>query len=391
MVMPKFTSKIGLCLVSFILVIIGCSDPTYISVDTNSSEREVIVTTEDNYSNETIKETYQRLVSEKPTAYFKNWTYDAIANNITIDITSNTEAAEALHQHKLWLGFDQHIAKENPKTFKYISTHPLSQMDDNDTYNVRLQVNGEPFSGALIGIHTKSNKKILEAQFYGGKRLGSFNVWTEKNGLHTKSFNEDIIISNPGAVRKPIVYLYPTQKEAISVKVDFKGELTHTYPKYDPKAGWNVIADTDGTLLDPASGKTYPYLFWEGKSDFQYTLTTGNVIAGEATADFLDNTLAHLGLNRREATDFITYWLPELEQNPYNLIHFSTQEYQDNASMQITPTPATLIRIFMVYQPLNSPIEMTPQKFDPKPNREGFTVVEWGGKKANQPYNPFAS
>ena len=62
----------------------------------------------------------------------------------------------------------------------------------------------------------------------------------------------------------------------------------------------------------------------------------GYVISGKDTAEFLEKKLAELGLNRKEANDFIVYWLPRMQQNSYNLITFQEE-------------------------------------------RTGFTVVEWGG------------
>lgn len=387
MVLPKITSKIGLCLLSFCLLWTSCG--------TNNSDIK-----EDNeriggyastpYDDETLQETYDRLGKEKPTTYFKKWKYNKAKNEISIDETENEAAAEALVQHKLWLGFDHHIAKENPKTFNFISTHPLSDMEDDGNYERLLLVNGVPFSGVLVGMNTNSKSKILEANFYNGKRVSMFTVWTNLGRIHTKSFQEEmIIIDNPGNVRKPVVYIYPTKEQEVAIKVHFKGEMTHSYPAYDPNKGWSVVAQPDGMLTDQATGKDYPYLFWEGQSDFQYTLDAGTVVAQAATVDFLDNKLAQLGLNRREATDFITYWLPELQHNPYNLIHFSTQEYTENAPMDISPAPQTLIRVFMVYRPLDAPIAIAPQHnlpTEPTP-RNGLTVVEWGGKQAAKQSN----
>ena len=31
---------------------------------------------------------------------------------------------------------------------------------------------------------------------------------------------------------KPVIYLYPTSQQIVSVKLDYKGELTCTYPEY---------------------------------------------------------------------------------------------------------------------------------------------------------------
>ena len=57
---------------------------------------------------------------------------------------------------------------------------------------------------------------------------------------------------------KPVIYLYPEEETQVTVKLDYAGELTCTYPAYDD--GWTVTAQPDGTLTD-AAGQTYSYLF----------------------------------------------------------------------------------------------------------------------------------
>ena len=44
----------------------------------------------------------------------------------------------------------------------------------------------------------------------------------------------------------------------------------------------------------------------------------------------------------------------------------------------IKPAPHTIIRVFMEYKPLDNKIDIKEQELV-SPNREGFTVVEWGG------------
>ena len=44
---------------------------------------------------------------------------------------------------------------------------------------------------------------------------------------------------------------------------------------------------------------------------------------GEDTAKFLEGALAELGLTEKEANTFIMYWLPQMENNPYNVISFA--------------------------------------------------------------------
>lgn len=97
-----------------------------------------------------------------------------------------------------------------------------------------------------------------------------------------------------------------------------------------------------------------------------------------STADFLENKLKKLGLTDKEANEFIIYWLPLLEKNKYNLIHFATEEYNKQAPLEILPKPDSLIRILMVYKPLSKPVTVNQQQLI-TPDRKGFIVVEWGG------------
>ena len=179
----------------------------------------------------------------------------------------------------------------------------------------------------------------------------------------------------PGVAYKPVIYLYPEEETDVSVKLLLDGKLTCTYPAYH--AGWEVKAAPDGTLT-AASGQTYNYLYWEGETRAQWDMTEGFCVKGEDTATFLEIALAKLGLTRREANEFIVYWLPLMEQNPYNLISFQGDAYTDAAQLQIEPAPDTLIRVFMVWKASDAFVEMPAQELT-APQRTGFTVVEWGG------------
>ncbi len=174
---------------------------------------------------------------------------------------------------------------------------------------------------------------------------------------------------------KPVIYLYPEEEAEVSVKLDLDGELTCTYPAYNN--GWSVTAYPDGTLTD-SKGQTYNYLYWEGETYAKYDLSKGFCVKGEDTASFLENTLEKLGLNRREANEFIVYWLPLMEHNPYNVISFQTDIYTDAAELAVTPVPDTLIRVFMAWKGTDEYIFLPAQELI-APTRQGFTVVEWGG------------
>ena len=180
---------------------------------------------------------------------------------------------------------------------------------------------------------------------------------------------------------KPVIYLYPEEETEVTVTLDYDGTLTSTYPDYGE--GWTVTAAPDGTLTDPETGRTYYCLFWEGIIDRQFDLSTGFCVAGADTAAFLEDALAQLGLTEREANEFIIYWLPRMEGNPYNLISFQTDAYTDSAGLTIDPAPDTLIRVFMAWKGLDGPVEVEPQTLT-APERTGFTAVEWGGAELTE-------
>ncbi len=179
---------------------------------------------------------------------------------------------------------------------------------------------------------------------------------------------------------KPVIYLYPEEVTEVSVKLDVAGEMICTYPAY--KDGWQMTAHPDGTLVD-GDGKTYTCLFWEAEGMNTFDLTRGVCVAGADTATFLEEHLEAMGLNGRECNEFIIYWLPRMEGNPYNLITFQQDAYTDQAGLEITPAPDSLLRVFMAWKPLDRWIDVEPQTFEPF-TREGFTVVEWGGAEINK-------
>lgn len=174
---------------------------------------------------------------------------------------------------------------------------------------------------------------------------------------------------------KPVIYLYPETETEVSVMLTLDGELNCTYPAYGE--GWNVTALPDGTLTD-AQGQTYNYLYWEGETEIEFDFSEGFCVKGEDTAVFLEKALAKLGLTRREANEFIVYWLPLMEQNPYNVISFQTENYTEAAELTVSPEPDTMLRVFMAWKGTEEFTEISEQELTAR-SRTGFTVVEWGG------------
>ncbi len=181
---------------------------------------------------------------------------------------------------------------------------------------------------------------------------------------------------DPDVAYKPVIYLYPEQPTDISVRLDYNGTLTVTEPCYGN--GWNVTAQPDGTITT-ADGSCYPYLFWEGENNFSYDITEGFCVSGADTEQFLLEKLSYLGLSDSEIAEFTEFWLPHMEKNAYNVITFRGADYTDNAKLDITPTPDTVIRVFMTYAPSDTSVQLPAQQLEAAPERSGFTVVEWGG------------
>lgn len=176
---------------------------------------------------------------------------------------------------------------------------------------------------------------------------------------------------------KPVIYLYPEEEIKLSVKLGKEDNITCSYPEY--KNGWNVIAKPNGKLVDVETGRNLYALYWEGIHSEECNLTEGFVIKGTETLKFLEEKLSVLGLNEIEAEEFIVYWLPILQENEYNYIRFATlDEINNNMPLELSVEPDTLIRVLMQYKPLDEYIEVKEQELA-TPERNGFTVVEWGG------------
>lgn len=187
-------------------------------------------------------------------------------------------------------------------------------------------------------------------------------------------------------MRKPVVYLYPQQRTTVRVDVTLgDAEFTVRYPKPNrPSDGqrstWEVVATPDGSLFVPETERVYSYLFWEADArSFTLDAAQAFCVAGEDAEDFLERSMRRLGLNDRERTDFVSYWLPHLEANRYSVVQFmATADYERYAKLDVSPKPDSVLRIFMIFRAVSEPIPVGAPEL-PMGKRSGFTVVEWGG------------
>ena len=188
-------------------------------------------------------------------------------------------------------------------------------------------------------------------------------------------------------VDKPVIYLY--NESALKVDLSFSciGDLTFTYPKYND--GWNLSVKGN-TIMDLNTGKNYPYLFWESKTnqlDFKSEEKSiqGFLVNTDTLINFFENSLTSLGLNSTEQTDFITYWVPKLVQHDFVFLQFLVDTDYDAiiSQIKISPQPTAMRRIFMLYTGHENeylPFQVSAQEFTSF-SRQGFTLVEWGGSE----------
>lgn len=182
--------------------------------------------------------------------------------------------------------------------------------------------------------------------------------------------------------RKPVIYLYPIQKTEITLTLNVNGKLLTTFPKYDKN--WKVIAEPSGQLFDIKTKRNYSSLFWDADVQLpeeHYQYKDGFVISKENLTAFFIEKLEHIGLNNQETNEFIQFWLPILEQNEYNFIHFRINDAcNEIAKLNVNPKPETSIRVYMEYYGLEEFTTINEQILT-KTERKGFTLVEWGGAK----------
>jgi len=176
---------------------------------------------------------------------------------------------------------------------------------------------------------------------------------------------------------KPVIYLYPETEMPVRVEVDPIGGMSVSDPAYN--GGWEVLARPDGRLTETASGRDYPYLFWEGRGGIYSQPKTGFVVRQAEVRELLTDKLGQFNLNQNEIADFLEFWEPRMQDSPYYFITFlGTESMNQLAPLNITPKPDTVIRVLMDFTPLAEPIAVEGFKIT-APERQGFTVIEWGG------------
>lgn len=284
-----------------------------------------------------------------------------------------------------WVG----ESKVDPKLSKTQSAFTIyfSNYGDGDalTQKIIYSVNGKtdtliPDATGQADLKVKPGKYTfqfyLDAQHYEIK-TGVIEI---AGGYRTPLYINFTSASTEVICDKPVIYVYPQESQKVSIQLDLKGEIGFTYPYYD--IGWNFIADPDGTIH--MKDKKYHYLFWDGTAAIDNNAIDWNegfIVERDSLVPFFEEKLKLMGLNSKEAEDYITYWCPRMMANEKNYIHFMfNEEYNEYAELDVTPVPDKMFRVFMLWTKAeeNKNTQVIPQAIESF-EREGFTIVEWGG------------
>ena len=367
----KISLKTTIILIITILVVIGiviyCFNKTRISSYTNGDSTTI-------YTNSKNKIKGNEIEYTTKTGYYSG-SSDCIENTF---VTSYGELEKYVKQFETITIDNEDVLNYFDKD--YFANHTLAiEAHDQSSSNNQYTIDNVTLNG------TEANINItLTSYSYGGDLAPTVkftfitldkNITYAKFNINTKKVNN---IDDYGTTYKPIIYLYPKEDTEVSVKLQYKDNITTSYPKY--LDGWNVLAKKDGTLTDLSTNKNLYSLYYESENLLNFKVENdGFIVKGSDASTFLEEKLAILGLTERESEEFIIYWLPKLEANKYNYIRFATlDEINKNMPLEINPNPDTIIRVLMTYKGLETPIDITEQQLE-TPTRTGFVAVEWGG------------
>lgn len=204
-----------------------------------------------------------------------------------------------------------------------------------------------------------------------------FLIYKDAAGVYEAVFRQDTLPQQ--CFGEPVIYLYPTKTTQVSVSLSSKISLSESAPTY--KNGWNVVANPNGIIKDTKTNTLYNHLYWEGNVAGNMVPVSDEVVEENSIHAYLEKSLKTLGLNSREIKDFENYWEPRLKTADYlQIVFYDANELNKNIPLTVSPKPETTIRVLMDYAPASSELKSKkPLKNYKTPERNGFTLVEWGG------------
>ncbi|MFT5778212.1 MAG: hypothetical protein ACI837_001168 [Crocinitomicaceae bacterium] len=255
----------------------------------------------------------------------------------------------------------------------------LTGLTDND-FKLRYSVDGQNSSkmmekGEHLKLTLSPGKHIFQFYVHNYEEInsGELTIEAQHKDHYYLHFTSSVY---PTVVTKPVIYLYPEKETQVEVVLNVKGTEPFFYPAYDSK--WECTAMPDGAIH--IGDKEYNYLFWEANEDaVSIDHREGFLVEKNNVVAFLEEKLTLAGFTSKEQADFITYWGPRMIQHDLSFVRFLFNESCDEfAEIKITPKPTNMYRMYILFQPTEISLVFKEQTIIPM-NREGFSVLEWGG------------
>ena len=232
--------------------------------------------------------------------------------------------------------------------------------DDNGNYQ---------FPNLPTGNYRISSSKLNGQDYIGVSRYVFFS------GLENMVLS---LILNEIMEEKPVIYIYSEDDQKFNVKLKLHNEtkLTRSIPDY--KDGWEVFVEKSGKI-----DNKYEYLFYETNLRKLPNLFSGWCIKRENIPTELNKILLKLGLNEKEFSDFMEYWLPRFTKYEYYKFQPLINEQLDNfVELDISPEPDSALRLLFFFEGCET-FESLPEPKFSNFQRFGTTIVEWGGVMLN--------
>ncbi|KAH0542509.1 hypothetical protein FGG08_003105 [Glutinoglossum americanum] len=190
------------------------------------------------------------------------------------------------------------------------------------------------------------------------------------SGIILENRSESTIhIAQRLVVRKPVITLYPRQRQRTTVRLGLCDgfDFTYLHPtdvsldkvKTLRDVSWQVWVDPNGTITTD-KGHQVSYLFWEGFYDQSGSIDVSFgphqsqktfMVSIDDLPSFLDNFMERCGFPTKERQDMVTYWAPQLLQHDYAAIRFlGPSEYHTVAPLAVQPCPDRLVRLFALFK-----------------------------------------
>ena len=229
------------------------------------------------------------------------------------------------------------------------------------------------------GIYQFSNVKTGNYQISSSAVYDDQSIWYNRYFFISGNENLDLTLFLTNINEdKPVIYIYTEFDQLFQINLNLNNgtKLTKSIPEYN--SGWDVFVEESG-LID----HKFEYLFYETSIIEFPRFFSGWCFKQEEMKKGLLDVLHKIGLNEKETTEFLEYWLPRFDKYDYYKVYYLLNEQLDYyVGLDIYPLPDSELRTLFFFEGCEN-YENLPEPIILDFIRVGTTVVEWGGVLMN--------